>query len=83
MRFATLFQCLVVALIQGESAFARSDTCPTGRVKMCEEQSGTKFILSSANNNICPEAAQIKCCSYDNPGTFNSQKELDNECKSV
>ncbi|KAA1104998.1 hypothetical protein PGTUg99_002551 [Puccinia graminis f. sp. tritici] len=81
MRFATLFQCLVVALIQGESAFGRSvDTCLVGQYKMCE-QKGAKFILTEPKHDLCPAGTTtIKCCSYNNPGTFPTQAALNRSC---
>ncbi|KAA1104996.1 hypothetical protein PGTUg99_002344 [Puccinia graminis f. sp. tritici] len=85
MRFVTLFQCLVVALIQGESAFVRSvDTCETGQFTMCETTSKTEHILTQAKDGKCPpDITKLKCCQNNNTGKFASRALLNRLCKGV
>ncbi|KAA1117329.1 hypothetical protein PGT21_003777 [Puccinia graminis f. sp. tritici] len=85
MRFVTLFQCLVVALIQGESAFVRSvGTCQTGQFTMCETTSKTEHILTVAKDGKCPaDITRIKCCTTNNTGKFASRELLNRLCNGV
>ncbi|KAA1070946.1 hypothetical protein PGT21_004529 [Puccinia graminis f. sp. tritici] len=83
MRFVTLFQCLVVALIQG--AFVRSvSTCQSGQFTMCETTSKTEHTLTEAKHGVCPpDITKVKCCANNNTGTFASRELLNRLCNGV